>query len=114
MDNRGQKESIMFKRRFVKIKVTAIAIVFGEVFCALSLGTTILPDFQMYSSETNPVVKMAFDAAGYSDWWYWGRDYWPRHPYSQHEMLSGEWAGAIYYDGIATGEQAMWLTDHFL
>ena len=71
-------------------------------------------DFSLTSDPTAPIVSMGFDAAGYSDWWDWGRDYWPRHPYSQHEMLSGEWAGAIYYDGIATGEQAMWLTDHFL
>lgn len=113
MDKIEQEKVIMFKRRFVKIRVAVVAIVLGEVFCALSLGTTILPDFEMYSSQIDPVVKMAFDAAGYSDWWDWGRNDWPRHPYSAHEMLSGEWAGAVHYDGIASGNQAMWLTDQF-
>ena len=28
--------------------------------------------------------------------------------------MSGEWAAAIYYDGIATDPNAMWLTDEFI
>jgi hypothetical protein len=55
------------------------------------------------------------DAAGFSDKFYWGAS--PpslRHAAAyEHEMLSGEWAAAIYYDGIATGAEAMWLTDKF-
>ena len=63
-----------------------------------------------------------FDAAGYTDWYLWGESV--RHPYEYHEILSGEWAGAVYFDGIDTGlidpnnpnsgKKAMWLTDHFL
>jgi hypothetical protein len=50
-----------------------------------------------------------FDAAGYSDKLYWGLS--PRHAVTgYHEMLSGEWAAAIYYDGLS---EAMWLTDYF-
>jgi hypothetical protein len=60
----------------------------------------------------SPVSFGEFDAAGYSDWAYWGSS--DRHGYEYHEMLSGEWAAAIYYEGIATGSQTMWLTDHFL
>ena len=56
------------------------------------------------------------DAAGFSDKFYWGAS--PpslRHAAAyEHEMLSGEWAAAIYYDGIAMGPEAMWLTDYFL
>jgi hypothetical protein len=69
-------------------------------------------DFSLTSNPTGPIVSMGFDAAGYSDWWDWGY-HWPRHPYSAAEMLSGEWAGAVHYDGIASGNQAMWLTDWF-
>ena len=55
----------------------------------------------------------AIDTAGYSDKFWWGPS--PRHNHpGYHEMLSGEWGAAIYYDGIATGSEAMWLTDKFL
>lgn len=63
-----------------------------------------------------------FDSAGYSDWIWYGLS--PTHDYQYHEMLSGEWASAIYYDGIDTGiidpndpehkQYAMWLTDEFI
>jgi len=54
------------------------------------------------------------DAAGYSDVICWG--YEPNHhPYSYHEVLSGEWGSfAIYYDGIATEPNSMFLTNEFL
>jgi hypothetical protein len=52
-----------------------------------------------------------FDAAGYTDEMNWGNS--PYHPHTYHELMSGEWAAAIYYDGIATGSKAMWLTDKF-
>ena len=61
----------------------------------------------------SPASYGEFDAGGYADWCWWGSS--PRHDSGYHEMLSGEWAAAIYYDGIATEEdQAMWLTDKFL
>lgn len=62
------------------------------------------------------------DSAGYSDWiWYGPSDI---HDVDQfHELLSGEWAAAISYDGIDTalidpvnpslGHKAMWLTQKF-
>jgi uncharacterized repeat protein (TIGR01451 family) len=61
-----------------------------------------------------------FDAAGYSDWIWYGQS--PEHPHGYHEVLSGEWGAAIYYDGIETAprdpntpqdRQAMWLTRRF-
>jgi len=53
-----------------------------------------------------------FDGGGFCDWWHWGES--DLHPVSgYHEMLSGEWAAAIYYDGIVTDPHAMWLTDYF-
>lgn len=46
---------------------------------------------------------------GYSDWMI---QQFPEYP---HENLSGEWAAAIRYDGIATpGGVSMWLTPWFL
>ena len=62
-----------------------------------------------------------FDSAGYSDWIWYGLS--PTHNYAYHEMLSGEWASAIYYEGIGTdmvdpnnsdSRYAMWLTDEFI
>jgi uncharacterized repeat protein (TIGR01451 family) len=67
-----------------------------------------------------PYFYATLDAAGYSDWIFYGNS--PSHNYSYHEILSGEWgSAAIYYDGIDTpiidpntGErQAMWLTKDF-
>ena len=57
--------------------------------------------------------------SGYSDGWYWGVS--ERHlnynPYpwepQYHEMLSGEYGAAIYYNGI-TNNQSMWLSNYWL
>jgi len=71
-----------------------------------------------------PYFFADLDASGYSDWIYWGPS--PRHndAFLYHEVLSGEWGSAVYYDEIATelldpsspslGREAMWLTDKFL
>ena len=88
---------------------------------------TLQSDFYLTSSNDSiPVLTMPFDAGGFSDWWYWGESI--RHDTSNatrnpHEMLSGEWAASIYYDGIETDpvdpnnpsspHQSMWLTDWF-
>jgi hypothetical protein len=61
----------------------------------------------------NPYWKFMSDAAGYTDdYIIW--DTTPRHPHPGHEMLSGEWGAAIYYNGIGTEPNAMWLTDKFI
>ncbi len=63
------------------------------------------------------------DAAGYSDWIWYGPS--PIHEYGYHEVLSGEWGAAIHYDGIDTNltndpndaanrRQAMWLTKDYV
>jgi hypothetical protein len=49
------------------------------------------------------------DQFGYSDW----LEYDPPGPGGSHEMLSGEWAAAIYFMGIET-PGATWLTDQFI
>lgn len=96
-------------------------LVFSIVHCAFA-GVTQPEDFTLTShSGVDPVLLLPFDAGGYSDWWIWGES--PRHYYGRHELLSGEWAAAIYYDGIETSPidpndsnsamQAMWLTDVF-
>lgn len=93
------------------------------LFSVLSLADdTLDSDFHLASDGgTTGILYMPFDAGGFSDWWYWGAS--PRHEHLQHEMLSGEYAAAIYYDGIRTEpldpnnpsseNHAMWLTDWF-
>ena len=49
-----------------------------------------------------------FYDSGYSDGFYWG--YSNRHPYTSHEMLSGEWAAAIWWNNCGYSH-ALWLTD---
>lgn len=75
--------------------------------------------------QTPPYFWGRFDAGGYSDdGIYYGPS--PIHGedqnvYGYHELLSGEWGAAIYYDGIDTDvidpntgdRQAMWLTTLF-
>lgn len=61
---------------------------------------------------TCPCWDGTFDAGGFSDVVNWGLS--PYHPHDSHELLSGEWAAGIYYDGIATDPNVMWLTDYFL
>jgi hypothetical protein len=29
-------------------------------------------------------------------------------------MMTGDWAAAVWYQGISTGSQAAWLTDEFI
>lgn len=67
-----------------------------------------------------PYFYATMDAAGYSDWIFYGNS--PDHDYGYHELLSGEYgSAAIYYDGIDTAiidpntgdRQAMWLTREF-
>jgi hypothetical protein len=57
-----------------------------------------------------PIWSIYLDDYGYSDYlWY------KHHGLHGHEMLSGEWAAAILYDGIDTpGGKAMWLPHNFV
>jgi len=106
----------MSKRQFSQKWITAIVTV--GVICSTQVSNAAKPA-DKYLSLTNPYWRAGrieynqagFDTAGYSDKFWWGLS--PRHPYSEHEMLSGEWGAAIYYDGIATAPEAMWLTDKF-
>jgi hypothetical protein len=68
-----------------------------------------------------PYFYGVFDDGGFSDWIWYGPS--PEHPVSgNHEVLSGEWGAAIYYDGIDTDpidpvspeRKAVWLTKEFL
>jgi len=60
----------------------------------------------------SPYFYGDFDAAGYSDWIWWGPS--PDHNVTAyHEVLSGEYGAALYYNGISTDPNAMWLTDYF-
>jgi hypothetical protein len=55
---------------------------------------------------------MIFSRAGYLDITEWYQS--ERHEYGPHEMATGDWAAAVYYDGIDTSSnQAAWLTNLF-
>jgi len=73
------------------------------------------------NSQIHPYFYGKFDDGGFSDWIWYNPS--PEHPVSgNHEVLSGEWGAAIYYDGIDTGpidsesseRKAMWLSKKFL
>jgi hypothetical protein len=61
---------------------------------------------------TFPYGDVTIDAGGYADIFHWSLS--PYHPHGSHELLSGEWGAAIYYDGNPKAPNAMWLTDYFL
>jgi len=69
-----------------------------------------------------PEWYIDLDQAGYSDWWFCKIvPGWHCVSYT-HEVLSGEWAAAIYYHGILNGGgdptapagTAVWLTDSYI
>ena len=86
-----------------------VAVVFFTLVLCTSITAASPTDWHVMIGS--PYWFGDFDAAGYSDWWWWGQS--NRHPYGSHEMLSGEWGAAIYYDGITTEPKAMWLTNYF-
>ena len=98
----------MFQTRSIYTKTLSVFLVsFLSTICLAVLPST---EFVYLGC---PSWQAEFDSAGYSDCFYWG--YSVFHQYDSHEMLSGEWAAAIYYDGIDTNSnQAKWLTDYFL
>ena len=106
------KESIkMDKTGCLQKRIASIVVV------VVSLVTSQESRADAPSSKTllldNPYWNAKLDTGGYSDVFWW-EQFSPRHNYTRHEMLSGEWGAAIYYDGIGTGSKAMWLTDKFL
>jgi hypothetical protein len=56
-------------------------------------------------------VAFNFFQSGYSDGWYWGLT--TKHPFYSHEMLSGEWASGILYNGSHNGKTE-WLPTQFI
>ncbi|MBN1795680.1 MAG: isopeptide-forming domain-containing fimbrial protein, partial [Sedimentisphaerales bacterium] len=93
---------------------------FNCFFVLAILGTTsiLYAEYEPFGVYTNDYsasgggVAFNFYPSGYSDGFWWGYSL-PRHPYGSHEMLSGEWAAAIYWDQSGSNE-AIWLTDQFL
>jgi len=60
-----------------------------------------------------PYWYFAIDRAGYVDITVWYDS--PRHSPYAHEMMTGDWASAVWYQGINQGSnQAQWLTDSFI
>ncbi len=113
------------KRSFFCLAIYAIVFA-SDAYCALPeerplrIGNTTGQESEPNGIE--PYFFADFDAAGYSDdGIYYGFSH--RHDYTYHELLSGEWGAALYYDGIDTpvidpnnpslGRKAMWLTNLF-
>lgn len=85
---------------FVLFAAPSFLYAWGESICLYSLH-----------KDADPCgIALNFYPSGYSDGWYWGRT--SRHPQYSHEMLSGEFGAAIFYDGIHNNH-ANWLTDFF-
>ena len=92
------------------------------VVCFVFIFGTESKAFIIGDSEENniaPYFVAKFDETGYSDAIDYERS--PEHDYGRHELLCGEWAAAVFYEGINTelidpdlpGRKAMWLTDRF-
>jgi len=65
-----------------------------------SYGVILLGTSSYTTNNVKPYFHASLDYGGYSDWIYYQQS--TLHPYSSHELLSGEWGAAIYYDGIDT------------
>lgn len=88
----------------------------GDIGYTLTIGNPVSPDSTV---EAPPYFFATHDAAGFSDWIYYGKS--PEHNHAYHELLSGEWGAGIFYNGINTERidpgfpkrKAMWLTQRF-
>lgn len=105
----------------VKLCVLCCALLGSASVWANFYGQSLVIGYEGYGTD-GVGFHATNDAAGYSDWiWYGPTDI---HEHAYHEVLSGEWGAAIYYDGIdtpvtadpndaANRKQAMWLTKEF-
>lgn len=86
-----------------------IFIVCAAVLSIASNGFASSGEFQINC----PYWYFDIDRAGYVDYtWYYQSE---RHGYGPHEMMTGDWAAACWYQGIKQGSnQAQWLTDSFV
>ncbi len=114
----------MGARGMMKYKMGVWIVVLG--FMA-GWGASVFGEMEGYSftigqTSGEPYFYATVDSAGYSDAFYYGPS--DLHSVDRfHELLSGEWGAAIYYDGIGTdlidpvnpslGHKAMWLTRQF-
>ena len=73
------------------------------LYCLLSI-MLFIPCAYAYDTMSNPEWYIDMWDGGYSDWMICPQG---------HEQLSGEWAAAIMYDGIATAE-AMWFEKYWV
>jgi parallel beta-helix repeat protein len=92
-------------RTFTVIKICLYILLFAVSNCFAGEG-----EFQINC----PYWYIDIDQAGYVDYtWYYQS---PRHQVeSAHEMMTGDWAAAVWYQGIKQGSnQAQWLTDGFV
>lgn len=94
-----------------KVWAFRIASCLIAIFCFVQVANA-TSIWQQTITLTCPYWDAKVDAAGYGDYFNWWES--PYHPHESHELLSGEWAAAIYYDGIDTGDSSMWLTDKFI
>jgi hypothetical protein len=106
-------------KAFIKISPTpGLTMSLLVVFCLFFMNATVLgerttSDMKGGNLECPPNCEkwyITLDDYGYSDWLMYTPTGVP-----QHEMMSGEWAAAIYYSGIPTaGSKSMWLTPQFI
>ncbi len=88
-----------------------------SVFIVCLTALSITPNCFASSGEFQincPYWYIWFDRAGYVDLTYYYPS--PRHQVDgYHEMMTGDWAAAVWYQGIKQGSsQAQWFTEQFI
>lgn len=107
-----------FQRRFA-LAVCAVFVFGGVAFGEFDGRQLTIGYDSLYGGNDTVGLEATLDAAGYSDGIWYGNT--EMHEHAYHEVLSGEWGAAIYYDGInrpltinpnddPARKQAMWLT----
>lgn len=96
-------------RTFIVINIYLCILLFATSKCFAGYS-----EFQINC----PYWEIRFDRAGYVDLTFW-YDSVRHNSYNsedhRHEMMTGDWAAAVWYQGIKQGSnQAQWLTNSFV
>ncbi len=98
----------MHRESLVYIKLLSVIIV--SLFVNI-LFPSLASAEQVEFTLSCPYWEIEYDRAGYVDITNWHTS--PRHPFAVHEMMTGDWAAAVYYDGINQDNKSEWLTNQF-
>ncbi len=99
----------MFREFTTRIKTLSVFIVC--LFLSMLFPSLLFAKSREFTLSC-PYWYIGYDRAGYVDitWWYPS----PRHPFPAHEMMTGDFAAACWYQNINEDNEAEWLTDQFV